>query len=180
MRKQALITATGIMSLGLGLAALVPYAGATVLTVLPSTEVLWHFDEGSGTTVDDASPNNRDGTVSATLMADPGAWVAGDAGHGNAIFQQSPDAPGQFRAVSANGLAVPLDLGAMDAFTIEMRFNATQWSNNDPFFTIGNGFGRIALRAPSTVVPNQEISELQIVYDTGGANTTIIPLRARS
>ena len=162
----------GVMVLAAGT---IPARGV-VLTSDAQTEILYHFDEGTGTNVADSSSHNRGGVVSATLAADPGEWIPGDAGHGNAIHQDSPTAPGQFRAVSWNNAGNALDLGAMDEFTVQMRFNATQWSNHDPFFTIGNGFGLIRLQAPDTVPPLTTINELQVVYANPGANTATIAL----
>ena len=54
----------------------VRYSGATVavpsdpFTSDASTEMLWHMDEGTGSSIDDASSNNRDGTASGTLWTD--------------------------------------------------------------------------------------------------------------
>ena len=43
----------------------------------------WDFNEGNGTTANDSSDSNNDGTL--TLMDSPTDWVAGKAGNGGAL-----------------------------------------------------------------------------------------------
>ena len=81
-----------------------------------------------------------------------------------------------YRAVNWNDAADPLDLAAMTAFTVELSINPDNWSDQDGIWTIGNGFGRIALTAPVLVGANSSISELYVIYATPSANTAVIPL----
>jgi hypothetical protein len=69
------------------------------------TRALWHFDEGSGSTTKDASPNNNDGSVSGPT------WTTGR--YNNAL---------DFNAGSnrvAVGSSSSLNFGAKESFTIE-------------------------------------------------------------
>lgn len=164
---------------GVALAAALP-ATAEVLTTNEHTEILYHFDEGSGTDVADSSSHGRDATLSATLAADPMPWVPGDTGHGNAIHQDGPADPSDYRAVNWSDFGNSLDLSSMSAFTVHMRFRATQWTDQDSFWTLGDGAGIITLTAPTTIPPVTSIDELLIVYTapfaTQSVNTATIAL----
>jgi hypothetical protein len=46
------------------------FAPTAILPALPDTVLLWHFDEGAGTTLTDSSAKNHDGTISGAT------WVA--------------------------------------------------------------------------------------------------------
>ena len=103
-------------------------------------------------------------------------WIAGDTGHGNAIHQDGPADPTDYRAVNWSNFGDFLDLSGMDAFTVQMRFRATQWTDQDSFWMLGNGFGRIGLTAPITIPALTTIDKLLVVYATPSPNTATIAL----
>ena len=88
------------------------------LSVTPDTVSLWHFNEGSGTTAFDESPNNNDGTLMNMESSD---WVAG-------MFNS---------ALAFDGVNEYIDTSKSSSdnnkFTLEAFFKTTATAPNDAF-----------------------------------------------
>ena len=97
--------------------AIVKIQPPTELQVDANTAGLWHFNEGSGTTVSDASSNNNDGTIFGTET-----WVSG--AFGNAL---------EFDGSSTRvDIADSASLSITDSITLELwvKFTSLPFTGN--------------------------------------------------
>ena len=144
------------------------YITAAPAVVNRNTELLWHFDEGSGTNVADASPHSRDGIFSPDLSADgASAWISGDTGYSNAVH---------FGAVASDKARKVLwtgtDMGMknMDAFSIQIRIKPTHFTKEDRIWSFGTsiGSGTMLYVDPSLTTSQNSITNLVILWYSDG------------
>ena len=159
--------------------ALAGWGGGLLAGPLPvnkNTAVLYHFDEGSGTNVYDASSYARDGVFNASLAADgASAWVAGASGYGSAVHLGAV-APDKGRKVEWSGTS--MDLAGAEAFSVQMRVKPTQFTKQTRFWAIGDtlGTGCMLNMDPNIVGAQSSISNVSVYWYSGGHRSQIIAL----
>ncbi len=132
------------------------------------TLLLWHFDEGAGTNVTDASGNNRHGVFTADLASDgPLAWMASAPGFTNAVYMDGVHASSN-RCIQWVG--ADMQLAARDAFSVQIRIKPKHFTGGDNFWAIGEILGYcVMLQADySLTVAKSSITNVNIYLYSGG------------
>lgn len=126
---------TLVISISLFLAA---FAYGAQYSNVPGTLALWHMDEGSGSTITDATGNGHNGTLVGTTYKPN--WDGGR--YGGSGIHLNVDLPAQPSSVQSEGagIALPLSSASLtnrDNFTFQFNF---KWDGNTGFYRSGDNF----------------------------------------